>query len=121
MFVKQWLFFSLGLTSLILGIIGVILPLLPTTPFILLSAYCFAKSSATFHRWLLSHRVFGPMINDWQRGHIIRKRAKWTATIMIIASLSISFYLLDANLVLITVVLVPVIAVLLFIWRCPEQ
>ncbi|MEO0361750.1 MAG: YbaN family protein, partial [Pseudomonadota bacterium] len=76
-----WL--SIGCLSVALAFIGVALPLLPTVPFLLLAAYCFARSSQRFHDWLLGHRLFGPMILDWRRSGAIRRRAKWAATLSI--------------------------------------
>lgn len=77
MFRSLWL--MLGLTSVALGIAGVVLPLLPTTPFVLLAAYCFARSSPRLHDWLLGHRLFGPLIVNWERHRAIAPRAKWLA------------------------------------------
>ncbi|MDO5059604.1 MAG: YbaN family protein, partial [Neisseria sp.] len=57
-----WLF---GAIAFSLGVIGIFLPVLPTTPFILLAAACWAKASPRFHQWLLNHRYFGPMVADW--------------------------------------------------------
>ena len=59
---KNGLLVVAGFISIALGVIGIVLPLLPTTPFILLAASCFAKSSPRFHRWLLQHPSFGPLI-----------------------------------------------------------
>ncbi len=70
-----------GTLSLASGIVGIFLPLLPTTPFVLLAAFCFSRSSQRCEKWLLSHRVFGPMVRDWRRNHAIPLRAKqlaWT-------------------------------------------
>lgn len=66
----------LGILSLSLGIIGIFLPILPTTPFLLLATFCFSRSSDRLHNWLLSHRVFGPPILDWNEHRVIGVRAK---------------------------------------------
>jgi hypothetical protein len=65
-----------GLLALALGAIGVALPLLPTTPFILVAAFAFAQSSEKLHRWLLAHNVFGPLIDNWQQYGAISRRTK---------------------------------------------
>ncbi len=65
-----------GLLALALGAIGIALPLLPTTPFILLAAFAFAQSSEKLHRWLLEHNVFGPLIDNWQQYGAISRRTK---------------------------------------------
>lgn len=75
-------FFTLGLTSLVLGAIGVFVPLLPTVPFILLAAFCFARSSPGLERWLIAHKHFGPHIRAWRESRAISrsgKRAAWAA------------------------------------------
>ena len=65
-----------GLAALALGAIGIALPLLPTTPFILVAAFAFAQSSQKLHRWLLEHDVFGPLIDNWQQHGAISRRTK---------------------------------------------
>lgn len=87
------LWILLGLTALALGIIGVVLPLLPTTPFVILAAFCFAKSSPRLHDWLLAHRVFGPMIRDWNANGAIHPKAKTAAVISMAAVFGISLLL----------------------------
>lgn len=67
---------ALGWLSLALGFVGVFLPVLPTTPFVLLAAWFFSKGSVRLHRWLLSSKTFGPVILDWERDGVIRPRAK---------------------------------------------
>jgi len=70
-----------GIASLALGIIGIFVPLLPTTPFVLLAAFCFARGSTRCEAWLLNHPRFGPMVRNWRDHHAIPLRAKqlaWT-------------------------------------------
>ena len=86
----RFLWLGLGYTSLALGAAGAVLPLLPTTPFLLLSAFGFARSSPRVHAWLLNHRVFGQLIQDWNRDRAISRRAKIMATLAVATTLSVS-------------------------------
>lgn len=81
---------AIGWSSLVLGALGVILPLLPTTPFLLLSAWCFARSSQRFHDWLVYHPRLGPPIEAWRREGAISRKAKSLAMVSIAASLAIA-------------------------------
>lgn len=72
-----------GVLSFAIGAIGAVLPLLPTVPFMLLAAFCFARGSERFHLWLLDHPRFGPAIRNWQAHGAISRRAKRAATIAI--------------------------------------
>lgn len=69
---------------LLIGGVGVVLPLLPTTPFVLVAAACFAKSSPRMHAWLLANRVFGPVIMDWEKKKCISLKVKLSALTMMI-------------------------------------
>ena len=82
----------IGFTSLGLGLLGILLPLLPTTPFVLLAAFAFADSSEKMHQWLLDHNVFGPLIDDWRRYGSIRRSAKIATVISMLAILAISWW-----------------------------
>lgn len=74
---RRFLFLSLGFASLALGGLGVVLPLLPTVPFVLLAAFFFARSSPRLEAWLVGHERFGPHISAWRtRGAISRKGKK---------------------------------------------
>ena len=81
------------MASLMAGFIGAALPLIPTTPFILLAAYAFAQSSERWHNWLINHKVFGPLIADWQEHGAISRRSKILAIISMVAVLSLSWYM----------------------------
>lgn len=79
------LYFIGGSIALTLGAIGVVLPLLPTTPFVILAAALYARSSPKMHQRLLDNRVFGPLIVAWNDERRIPRRAKLLATVMIVA------------------------------------
>ena len=79
-----------GLVSLALGALGVFLPLLPTTPFVLVAAIAFAKSSDRLHQWLVDHDIFGPLIADWREHGAISRRTKVISVLSMIAILVIS-------------------------------
>lgn len=85
--------FIFGWINVILGIIGAILPIVPTTPFLLLAAYCFSKSSPKVHSWLTRLPYFGDAIIDWEQNRVIRPKAKAAAifTIVVISGVSIIF------------------------------
>ena len=67
-----------------LAFLGLFLPLLPTTPFLLLATFCFSRGSARMHQWLMSHRTMGPIIRDWNENRIIQPAVKRAASITII-------------------------------------
>ena len=81
---------ALGSIALLLGIIGIFLPGLPTTPFILVAAACYARASERFYHWLLRNPTFGPLISEWRRHRSIPWRVKMTAIALMAATLSIS-------------------------------
>jgi len=115
----QFVWAALGLICVALAAIGVILPLLPTVPFLLLAAFFFARSSSRLHNWLLSHPGFGPVIDDWNRSGAIRPRAKRLATLSVAAVILLSLAL-EASWFIIIIQCVTVSFVLLFIWTRPS-
>jgi len=102
------IWFTLGLLSLSTALVGAVLPLLPTTPFLLVAAFCFARSSESLHDWLLAHRHFGPLIVDWRIHGAIGHPAKMAAGLALAATLVLSLWqeltpsLLLAQLVVLT-------------------
>ena len=84
---KRWLWLCLAYAALALGIVGIFLPGLPTTPFVLLAAYAAARGSEKLHAWLLAHRLYGPMIRDWQASGAVSPSAKrWAIGTMALCS-----------------------------------
>ncbi len=90
MSINKILWLSLGVISTSLAFIGALLPLMPTTVFLLIATYAFARSSPRLHYWLLHHRHFGPLIRDWQEHGAIATKTKYKAIIAIIATFAIS-------------------------------
>ena len=103
-----------------LAILGVVLPILPTTPFLLVAAACFAKSSPEMQRRLLDNKTFGPMIHDWQKYRSIPKKAKRIALLTMILSVCWSAYMLQSAL-LTGLVVALVIGPFIFVARLPES
>ena len=83
-------FLALGSIALALGLLGIFLPLLPTTPFVLLAAACYARGSRRFYDWLIANRTFGPIILEWERHRSIPYRTKITAIVLMSTTLAIS-------------------------------
>ncbi|GGH29102.1 hypothetical protein SAMN05444007_104351 [Cribrihabitans marinus] len=110
---------TLGLICIALAMIGVVLPLLPTVPFLLLAAFFFARSSSRLHTWLLSHRQFGPMIDDWNQSGSIRPTAKKAATVSIAVVFGLTLMLGFSTRVLL-IQAAALSAVLTFIWTRPN-
>ncbi len=86
---KRKLFVALGFTCVGLAIVGIPLPLLPTTPFLLLAAYFFSRGSPRFHSWLLSHKHLGPPIHDWRRSGAIALRVKVLSALMMLGGYAV--------------------------------
>lgn len=75
------LFLALGVLFVLLGFIGLFLPVMPTVPFLIVAAGCFTRSSERLEAWLLGHPRFGPLLIDWRERGAIPRRAKWFALI----------------------------------------
>jgi uncharacterized membrane protein YbaN (DUF454 family) len=117
---KKLGYFIVGWISLALGVLGIVLPLLPTTPFVLLSAFCFSKSSKRFHDWLLNHKVFGPLVKDWQRHGVIKIQAKILASVSMLLMVSLSLYFVSIPWIYVFAILLMISGVLVFIWTRPS-
>ncbi|MEZ5511062.1 MAG: YbaN family protein [Gammaproteobacteria bacterium] len=74
----------LGVLFLVVGAAGAVLPLLPTTPFVLLAAGCFARSSPRMHAWLLRSELFGPVLRNWEQNRCMPRRARRISLLMMI-------------------------------------
>lgn len=87
---KSRLYLAAGLVAVGLGVLGIPTPLLPTTPFLLLAAFCFARGSERWHRWLLGHRVLGPYIHAFHDRRGLTSAQKWRIAGLITATLLVT-------------------------------
>lgn len=106
--VRRVLLISGGLISLVLGAVGAFLPVIPTTPFLLLSAWCWLRSSKRLHGWLLGHRIFGPCISDYLQYRAITARNKFFTLVFLWGGLGVSIVAVQSLHVRIALVLVGV-------------
>lgn len=90
---KQYFLIILGSVSLALGFIGIFLPVLPTTPFLLLSSYCYLRSSESLYHWLMHHKIFGPYIDNYINNKSITRRTRNGMLVFLWCTLSISIFL----------------------------
>ena len=112
---QKHLYISLGWLCVLLGAIGALLPLLPTTPFLILALLLFSKSSPRFHQMLLKNSWFGPALYQWETTRSISTAVKRKATWLIVVALSVSIYLLSSNLWLCLMLVMIAVILLIFI------
>lgn len=116
---KKIFWLSIGLLALFFGVLGIFLPILPTTPFIIVAAFAFGKSIPAWRRWLENNKIFGPIIRDWEETGAIAPRYKVIATVMMGAALSLSIYL-AIKPIIIAVQALCMLAALTYIYTRPN-
>ena len=114
---QRWTWMACGAIALATGVVGIVLPLLPTTPFILLAAFCFSRGSARYERWMLMHPRFGPMVRQWRAQRAVPLRAKQLAIAMMTISSALAWWALPAQVHWIPGACCAVVA--LWLWRLP--
>jgi uncharacterized protein len=119
--VVRGLLWIAGSVSLLLGVIGIVLPGLPTTPFILLAAACYARASPRLHQWLLNHRWLGPPLRDWERNRSLTRRTKTVAVLSMLVMVGFSIWTLRGRLALQLVLLVTGVIGALVVLRIPTR
>lgn len=92
--IKHYFIFSCGWLCVIIGLIGALLPIMPTTPFMILALACFAETSPRFHKMLLHNRWIGPPLRQWDQTKTVRRRTKYQAVVMLVIAFSFSIGLL---------------------------
>lgn len=115
---RRYCLVGLGCLSIVLGVVGIFLPILPTTPFILLGAWSFARSSEHFHLWLLNHRRLGPIVHAWQSGEGIPRKVRNRVLLLLWFSM-LSTALLIAKLWLVLVLLLVGTSTTIYLMRQP--
>ncbi len=113
------LYLAAGWLALALGALGVALPLLPTVPFVILAAFCFARSSPKLEAWLIANPTFGPHIVAWRENGAISRKGKWAATLAFAFSIALALYFISWPYWL-----APCIAALItgtWIWTRPDE
>lgn len=119
--ITKILYISLGWFFVLLGVVGVLLPLLPTTPFLILALVLFARSSPRFHKMLLNNRWVGKGLKQWEEKKSVSRQTKRNASILVLISFSLSIAILAGRLEL-QIFLVGIATILLFfIWRLKES
>ena len=118
--IKKYLLTLFGLLFVVLGIVGAVLPILPTTPFLILALACFANSSPRFHQMLLNNRWFGAALQQWETSRSITRKTKIKAMLMIVFTFAVSIGVLHERLQLQLGLLTLGCILLVFIWRLKE-
>lgn len=114
------LYLAGGILALLLGVLGIFLPLLPTTPFLLLATACFARGSARCHHWLTTHHLTGPMIRDWYEHRSMALGVKVWAYAVTVLSLGSSILLVEAVWLKCMLALLGLM-LCYFLWRIPVR
>ncbi|MDG6229751.1 MAG: YbaN family protein [Candidatus Thermoplasmatota archaeon] len=94
---RKGILVSLGTISLVLGIIGIFIPILPTTPFLLLAAGCYAKGSKRFYQWLMKNRWLGSYIRNYQEGRGIPLKVKIATILLLWSTMAVSIVMIISN------------------------
>jgi len=114
--IQRPILMALGLLFVGVAVLGMFLPVLPTTPLLLLALACFARSSERLHAWLLSHRTFGPVMRNWHETRSMPRRAKISAVISIavVGGTSVLFFVegIELQLIVAGILLIPIVIVL---------
>jgi len=115
---RRPLLLAAGWLCIVLGAIGVLLPLLPTTPFLLLAAACFTRSSPRYHRWLMRNKHFGPLLRQWRRSREIPPGIKVKAMVITAMMFAISIAVVDVFALRVLLICIAS-CVLVFLGRIP--
>jgi len=116
----RYLFLTSGFICLLLGTIGIVLPLLPTTPFVLLAAFCFSRSSKALHQKLCNNKLFGNLIYQWEQYGAIPYRAKYISSVMMLTMVSYPIFFGSHGPIINLLIIACITGSLLYIWSRPS-
>ncbi|MDF2537317.1 MAG: uncharacterized protein K0S76_338 [Herbinix sp.] len=106
---KKCILIFLGSVTLVLGFIGVFLPVLPTTPFLLISSFCYVRSSKRMYDWLMNHKIFGPYLYNYMTHKAISKNTKIYSIVFLWSTLMISMFLISSLHIRIFLVIIGIV------------
>ena len=118
---RRAVYFSVGSVSVALGVIGIFVPLWPTTCFLLLAGWCFARSSPRAERWLHENRLFGKYLRDYRESGIISPRVRYTSLTVLWACIGISAFVLMSRLWAVALLLLVAVAVTAHLYSLPTE
>ena len=118
--VKRSLYIFIGTLFLVIGFIGVVIPVLPTTPFLLLAAACYVRGSERIHRWMINNRIFGEFIKNYMEGKGIKLRQKVFTLTFLWLTITFSVFYLIENFVIRILLFIIVIVVSVHILTLPS-
>ena len=117
---KRTILISLGLLCVGLGFIGVFVPGIPTTIFLIIALWAFTKSSEKLRYWLLNHKRFGPILNNWQEHKVVPRRAKMLMVILMTLAVILFYYSLQSLILTIGLIII-LVSVAIYVISLPSK
>lgn len=119
--VRRGVYFTIGATSVVLGVIGIFVPLWPTTCFLLLAGWCFARSSTRAERWLHENRLFGRYLRDYREHGVISPRVRASSVAVLWVFIGLSAFLLASRLWVVALLLLLALVVTAHLYSLPTE
>lgn len=118
---RRYFWLALGHLFMLLGLIGIFLPVMPTTPFVIVASYAYSRGSPRFEKWLLEHPRLGPPLRAWREHGVIKRTPKVLATLGLAISGTLSCAVIQVALIAKLAFVAVISVVLIFIWTRPEE
>lgn len=118
---KRGLLLIIGWLSLAIGIVGLVVPLLPTTPLLLISAWCFSRSSQRLHGWLINNRHVGHLLRRWEEEGTIERHIKRRAILTVLLGFTLTLAVAPLELPFVIALILLALMIMLIIYRLPES